>query len=316
MQKPNIRAIGSTGPVGAVNSYLIHQVEFMAQTNQRLLAIGLTCSAVFLFSLLDTTAKYLGEVAGLPFMQVVWMRFAGHFLFALIFFGPKVVTSLGQAGRPVFQLLRSLFVALATVFNFVAVTYLQLDQTISIFFISPLIVAALAGPLLGEWVGWRRFIAISVGFSGVILITRPGFGGIHWAISFSFCAAFSYALYLLLTRFLAEREPTDVTNFYTPIAGVIFPLPVALYVWVWPEDLTTWLFVSLLGLTGGVGHALLLYAHKFAPAPVTAPFIYSAIIYVSILGYLVFGDIPTYWTLGGGLVIIASGLYLLYRERY
>ena len=282
---------------------------------RRLQGIGLMAAAIMCFSVLDATAKYLTVTTPLPVAEIVWLRFAWHVLFATILLGPLNVPHLLRSNRTGLQWIRSVFMIGATYFNFLALKYLQLDQTVTIFFLTPLIVAALAGPLLGEWVGWRRMLAICIGFFGIILVTRPGFGGIHWAVSFAFIATLSYALYNIATRYLAAHDTTQVTLFYSPLAGFLLTAPIAFSEWVWPADLTTWALLASLGLTGGLGHWLLILAHARAPAPILAPFVYVGILSMSLLGFLIFGHIPTAWTLAGGAVVIASGLYLLYRER-
>ena len=248
-------------------------------------------------------------------MQVAWARFAGHAILTFIVLGPLSMPRLMRSAKPGHQVLRSLLALGATIFNFAAVKYLQLDQTITIFFLTPLLVAAFAGPLLGEWIGWHRLMAVLSGFLGVILVTRPGFGGIHWAVLYSFAATLSYALYNISTRYVAAHDSNDVTQFFTPLAGVILLLPFAMAGAPWPTDLWSWILIASLGLTGGLGHWLLIVAHRHAPAPVLAPFVYIGLISMSLLGYLIFGDIPTWWTLAGGLIVVASGCYLLYRER-
>lgn len=287
----------------------------LAERRVRLKAIALMCAAIVLFAILDATAKVLVDTMGLPVMEVVWVRFVAHAVLSLVIFGPLALPRLLKTRKPGHQLVRSGFMLGATAFNFAAIKYLQLDQTITIFFLTPLMVAALAGPLLGEWVGWRRMLAIVAGFLGVVLVTRPGFGGIHWAVIFCFAATLSYALYNVSTRYLAAHDPSEVTQFYSPLLGVVLMAPFALAVWQWPEDLWTWALLLSLGASGGLGHWLLILAHKHAPAPILAPFVYLGLPCMSVLGYLIFGDVPTLWTLSGGAVVILSGLYLLYRER-
>ena len=281
----------------------------------RLRAILMMTLAIVVFSCLDATAKYLVQVEKLPVMQAIWLRFVGHVILAIIFFGPRNVPALMKCTQPLQQWLRGLLLLGATAFNFAAVEYLRLDQTASIFFLTPLIVAALAGPILGEWIGWRRLVAITFGFWGVLLVVRPGFGGIHWAIMYSFAATLSYALYNIWTRWLVGRDPENVTQFYSPLAGLIVMAPLALYSWQTPASALIWFLIALMGVLGGIGHWLLIKAHQFAPAPILAPFIYTGIIAMTALGYLIFGDVPDMWTLGGASIIISSGLYLLYRER-
>ena len=278
-------------------------------------AIGLMCAAVVLFSFLDAAAKYLAGVVQLPAMEIVWFRFAWQIVFTLVIYGPYILADLGKTKKPGHQILRSIFLFGATIFNFYALKYLQLDQTITIFFLTPLIIAALAGPLLGEWVGWRRLFAVLTGFAGVILVTRPGYGGIHWAVILSFGAALSYSLYNISTRYLAAHDSTRTTFVYSPLAGIVLLTPLIFTDWQWPPDLFTWILLASLGVTGGVGHLLLIAAHRMAPASTLAPFTYVGLISMTSLGFAVFGDIPTLWTLAGGAIVIASGLYLLYREN-
>jgi drug/metabolite transporter (DMT)-like permease len=289
--------------------------QHRALTDSRLSAIALICAATSLFAFLDTAAKYLSTVAHLPVPQIIWMRFATTVLVTLAILGSRGAVGAVRSAKMWHQLMRSLFLLGATAFNFLALQFLQLDQTATIFFLAPFMVAALAGPMLNEWVGWRRLIAICVGFSGVLFVTRPGFGGVHWAISLSFLSTLSYALYSLLTRYLARYDNIRTTLFYTPAAGGVFFAPFALSVWQTPQSPIVWLLLLSTGLLGGLSHWLLIMAHERAPAPVIAPFGYINIVFMITLGYLVFGNVPSWWTLAGAGIIIASGLYLLIRER-
>jgi len=281
----------------------------------RLPAIGLMCLTVALFAVLDSTAKYLVEVGGLPIMQVVWVRFLGHFILTLVIFAPYGLRSLVLSKRLGHQLARSVLMFIITALNFAALKYLQLDQNVTIFFLAPFIVAALAGPLLGEWIGWRRLAAIMVGFLGVLLVVRPGFGGFHWAFLLAFGATFCYALYNISTRFLSGFDDTKVTQFYSPAAGALLAAPIAIWFWQWPAEPFHWLLLLSMGASGGFAHWLLIRAHRLAPAPILAPFTYTSLIWMSIAGFLVFGHLPSIWTLSGGAVMVSSGLYLLLRER-
>jgi drug/metabolite transporter (DMT)-like permease len=204
---------------------------------------------------------------------------------------------------------------LTTALNFTALRYLQLDQTITIFFLTPLLVAALAGPLLGEWVGWHRVLAIVAGFVGVLVVMHPGLGHVHWAMLLVLGATFGYALYNIATRYLAAFDPASVTQTYTPLVGLVVMMPFGLAAWQWPEAWWLWILFATLGFWGGFGHWLLILAHRAAPAPVLAPYIYLGLIWMSVAGFLVFGGMPTIWTLSGGAIVILAGLYLLARER-
>jgi drug/metabolite transporter (DMT)-like permease len=292
-------------------AYIAHT----ADRSQRLKGIGLMVAAIVSFSALDATAKYLVGRAGVPVAEVVWLRFAFHVVFSLVVLWPFAFKPSLRSKKPGQQILRSLFMVGSTVFNFIALKYLQLDETITIFFLTPLIVAALAGPLLGEWPGWHRMSAIAVGFLGVLVVMRPGYGGIHWAALWALAATLSYALYNLSTRYLAAFDRPAVTQTYSPLAGLLLTMPFALLAWQWPADLWIWILLASLGLWGGLGHWLLILAHRHAPAPVLAPFVYIGLISMSILGFVLFDDVPTVATLAGGVIVILSGLYLFERER-
>jgi drug/metabolite transporter (DMT)-like permease len=145
--------------------------------HDRLTGIALMCGAVVLFACSDAIAKYLNN--HMPTVQVVWARYMAAFVLALFMSNPIMRPSIMRTSRPWLQLGRSTLLLVSTALNFFALRYLQLDQAIAIIFCTPFIVAALGGPILGEWIKWRRWTAITVGFCGVLLVTRPGAGGIH-----------------------------------------------------------------------------------------------------------------------------------------
>ena len=282
---------------------------------ERLKAIGLMALATICFALLDATAKYLVTVDAVPVAQVTWLRFVGHIAFSAVALWPFAFKPSLRSAKPLVQIVRSTIMIVTTGFNFLSLRYLQLDQTVTIFFLAPLQVALLAGPLLHEWVGWHRMMAILAGFLGVLLVMHPGFGTLHWAMLISLVATFGYALYNLSTRYLAAFDPPEVTQTYTPLAGAVVLMPFALSTWQWPQGHGAWMLLASLGFWGGLGHWLLILAHRHAPASALAPYIYLGLIWMSAAGFLVFGQVPTVWTLSGAGVVILSGLYLFARER-
>lgn len=273
------------------------------------------CVATGFFSCLDATAKFLVVKTELPATQVVWLRFVSQFVLIVMVLGAVAVPRLLVTSKLGHQLLRSVLMLLSTVFNFFALQYLRLDQTSTIYFLTPLMVALLAGPFLGEWVGWRRMVAILVGFSGILVAVRPGFEQVHFAIIFSLFSMLAYTGFILLTRHLSRFDKPEVTLFYSLLAGAYGMAPFALVDWVWPADVFQWALLASLGVWGGIGHYILIIAHRYAPASTIAPFIYVSLLSHSVLGFLVFKDLPDSWTLGGAAIVIAAGLYLLHRER-
>jgi drug/metabolite transporter (DMT)-like permease len=279
----------------------------------RLIGIGLMCAALICFAGLDTIAKWLTQY--LPTLEIVWARYASHFFLSLLVVNPWTTPGLFATQRPWLQIGRSAVLFASTAFNFVALHYLQLDQTAVIAFTTPFIIALLAGPMLGEWIGWRRWTAIIVGFCGVLLIARPGMGGIHPAAVFSVLSMICYAIYIISTRFLAGHDSTATTVFYSALVGFVAacaPLPA---VWVTPGDPLVIVGMVAIGALGWIGHLFLILAHRYAPAPILAPYIYTQLIWYAAGGFLVFGDVPSSFTLAGAAIVIVSGLYLLYRER-
>jgi len=286
-----------------------------AEARHRLIAIGLMALATVCFAALDATAKYLADTKGIPVSQVTWLRFAGHVVFSAVVLWPFALRPSLRSAKPLIQVIRSCFMILTTALNFFALKYLQLDQNVTIFFLTPLLVAALAGPLLGEWVGWHRLLAIIAGFLGVLVVMHPGIGSFHWAMLLTLGATCGYALYNIATRYLAAFDPASVTQTYTPLVGVLVMMPFGLAAWQSPDDWWLWILFASLGFWGGLGHWLLILAHRAAPAAVLAPYIYLGLIWMSFAGFLVFGDVPTPWTIAGGAIVILAGLYLFARER-
>ena len=280
-----------------------------------LLAIGLMCTASAVFAGLDTTAKYLGTATNLPAAQVIWIRFLGQFLAMVTALGLIAIPTLARTRKPMAQLVRSLLLLGSTAFNFLALRHLRLDQTTTIGFLTPLIVALLAGPFLGEWISWRRAIAIAVGFAGIVVAIRPGAGQVHPAVLLSLAGMLCYAVFSLVTRFLAPFDRAEVTLFYSLLAGSIVMAPFALLEWVWPAGPLAWALLISMGFYGGLGPYLFILAHRHAPASTIAPFLYITLLTHSTAGFLVFGQVPDTWTLAGAAIVIMSGLYLFQRER-
>ncbi len=282
---------------------------------QRLKAIGLMALATVCFAALDSTGKYLIVRDGIPVAEVTWLRFVGHVVFSAVALWPFAFKPSLRSVRPVVQILRSALMVVTTGFNFIALRYLQLDQTITIFFLTPLIVAALAGPLLDEWVGWHRMLAIVAGFPGVLLVFHPGIGTVHWAMLLALVATFGYALYNLATRYLAAFDPPEVTQTYTPLAGVLIVAPLRARRLALARERHPMGAARLARL---LGRARPLAADPGAPHRAGAG---AGAVHLSrpdldvVAGYLIFGNVPTLWTLSGAAIVIVSGLYLLARER-
>lgn len=270
------------------------------------------CAANICFASIDATAKFL--VSDMNSLQVTWARFAGAFVVALFVSNVILRPDRLKSRKPWLQLIRSGLIAGANAVMVLALRYLQLDQTVSIMFTVPFIVAALAAPLLGERIGPRRWAAITVGFCGVLLVMRPGVGGIHPAAFLCLVSAVTYSFYSILTRILSEFDSSATTLFYTNLVGTVVLTAIVPFVWTTPT-LNEAALMLVMGAFATFGHFLLIMAHRLAPASILSPFMYTQLVWMICYGYIIFGDLPNEWTLAGAGIVIASGLYLLYRER-
>jgi drug/metabolite transporter (DMT)-like permease len=283
-------------------------------SRDRLRAIGLMMIAVAMFACLDCTAKYIVTRSNIPLVQAVWMRFFGQFAFTVLALGLVSLPRLFASKRPGTQLVRSILLVSSTLLNFVALQTLRLDQTLTIQFMAPLMVALLAGPLLGEWVGWRRMLAIITGFIGILVVIRPGFDTTPPGVPFALGCMLCYTLFILITRHVSAHDSAEVTLTYSMLGGVVLAAPFAYLHWTWPADVMTWTLVISMGFWAAVGHFVFILAYRLAPASTVAPFLYTQLLSMTILGFAVFGDIPDQWTLVGSAIVIASGIYLVHRE--
>jgi drug/metabolite transporter (DMT)-like permease len=282
-------------------------------TESRPAGLALMCAGVICFALCDTSAKWLNGT--LDPLMTAWARYAFNVLVVSAFLNPVTVPGITRSNRLGLQILRSTILVGCTVLNFFALRYLQLTTSMSIQFAMPLLVALLAGPFLGEWAGPRRLAAIGFGFLGVLVVTRPFSGGLHPAAFLTVGSTILYAFYALVTRTLAAHDRTATTVFYSGVVGLLMMTPILPFVWSNPPTLLHWVLMVGIGIFAAAGHWLLVLAHARAPAPVLSPFIYTQLIWMALLGYLVFGDVPDGWTLAGAAIVIASGLYLLWWER-
>jgi drug/metabolite transporter (DMT)-like permease len=280
----------------------------------RLIGIALMCAVGALFTGLDASVKTLAQ-AGIDPLVTVFMRYAVGVGLVSVVINPVTSPGVLRTRRPGLQILRSLLLFSTTALNFVALRHLQLAETLSIAFAAPLLVALLAGPLLGEWSGPRRLAAVGIGFLGVLVIVRPGVGAFQPAILLSLGNMVCYAFYVIITRKLAAVDSTATTMFYSGLAGLALMTPLLPWIWTSPVGWSAWALLFAVGLFGTTAHWLLTLAHARAPANVLAPFTYTQLLWSVLAGYLIFGDVPSRWTILGAAIVTASGLFLLAQER-
>ncbi|MGB0659025.1 MAG: DMT family transporter [Mangrovicoccus sp.] len=289
-----------------------------SQVSQRedkaLLGVAMMAFAVTLFTGIDTTAKLLIQ-SGLTVFQVVFIRYFVNFVIVTAMFAPVKGPSVFRSAAPKKQIARSLFFLGSSVLNFAALQYLPITMTTTIMFSGPIVVTLLAIPILGEKVGLHRILAVCTGFIGVLVVIQPWGVAFHPAVFFSLGAVVCASLYFIMTRMLAGTESNATSQIWATGIASICLAPLALPNWVWPETTMGYVIMVMIGGFGAFGHILATAAHRLADASILAPVVYIQILLAAIVGVLVFDTWPSWWSLAGGLIIIASGVYIWQRER-
>jgi drug/metabolite transporter (DMT)-like permease len=276
-----------------------------------LMGIAWMLATMFWFVTLDATAKYLMQ--SYPVTQVIWARFFFHLIFVAILMGRQLPTQIKSQWLS-HQCLRSFFMFITTVLFFVGIQVLPLATASTIMFMSPIIVTILSIPLLGEKVGIRRWAGIAIGFTGALIVVQPGSESLQWSVLVVLAAAFTNALYQVFTRKLRTQDGPMTSLFYTGIVGAVVTTAMVPFYWQ-PVAALDWLLLVFTGIAGGIGHLCLIRAFQCAPASVVAPFSYSSLLWATLFGFVLFGNLPGSWTLSGAALIICSGLYIFHREH-
>jgi drug/metabolite transporter (DMT)-like permease len=260
----------------------------------------------------DVTAKYLA--ATLPSIEIAWLRFL---VFAMIMVpamlpGSRVYAL--QSDRKGLQLMRGVTLLASSLFFISGLRFLPMAEASATGFVSPLFVTALSIFFLSEKVGRRRWIATAVGLIGVLIILRPGSSAFHPAAFIPIVSALAWACTLIMTRMMSGRERATTTMAYSSITGVCIVSAMVPFVWITPSwhDI---LFGIFIGVASTAGQWIVVLAFRYADASVLAPFQYTQLLWVSILGFMIFGEVPDIWTVTGAAFIVASGLYTAHRER-
>jgi len=275
-------------------------------------AVALIIATGTVLAGMDAFAKFLAlEV---PIIMVLWGRYFFH---TVITFGSYSIKTRSlqflRARRPGLQLIRALALFGATFFMYVAITRMPLGDAAAIQFLAPVLVTALSGLLLGEHVGPRRWMAVACGFVGVLLVARPGSGVLGWNALLPLATAALLAVYMMMTRIIRNKDDPAATTFYSTALGALILSFLVIFNW---QSLTLiqWGLMVTMGAAGAVGHFMLVKAFHSAEASMLAPFTYVQVVAAILWGFLVFGDVPSIWTVAGASVVIASGLYVWYRE--
>ena len=273
-----------------------------------LLGILFICLSGLLFPVMGGFAKLLG--AEYSSLQVSWARAFGHIIFMLGAFLPKYGLGMLRTRRPGIQLLRSCGLFTSNLCHFYAITFIPIAKAAAISLTAPLIVALLAWPMLGERTTPARVAALAVGFSGVLIVIRPGSEVFHWASLLVLVSATCYALYQILTRRIAGVDPAETSAIYSSMVGAFGMLLVVPFVWRTPGSLGDVAMFASMGVLGAMGHYCVARALGYAPANIVSPFQYFQLIGSVAVGWLFFGDWPDAGTWIGAAIIVAAGLWL------
>ncbi|MFN3642915.1 MAG: DMT family transporter [Gemmobacter sp.] len=284
----------------------------IAQDTRR--GIGFMVATTIVFALQDGISRHLaGEYNVLMVVMIRYWFFAA-FVMAMAARAPGGLRTAVRTRRPLMQIFRGVLLAgqiCVAIAGFVA---LGLVQSHAIFAAYPLIVAALSGPVLGERVGWRRWTAIAIGFVGVVIILQPGYAAFSPALLIPVAAAFMFALYGLLTRYVSREDAASVSFFWTGVAGAVAMTFVG--VWFWePMAPGDWGWMACLCVTGALGHYLLIRAYEVAEASAVQPFAFLQLVFSSAIGIAVFADVLTWNIALGAAVVVGAGLFTLWRAR-
>ncbi len=260
----------------------------------------------------DVTAKYLS--ATLPSIEIAWIRFLSFALIMVPAMLPGSPLFALRTDRLGLHLMRGCALLFSSLFFISGLRFLPIAEASATGFVAPLFVTALSIFFLGETVGVRRWMATAVGLIGVLIVLRPGSGAFHPAAFFPIVSALAWACTLIMTRMMSGTERAITTMTYSSIAGVCVLSLLVPFVWVTPSwhDIAFGVFI---GVASTAGQWIVVLAFRYADASVLAPFSYTQLLWVSILGFFVFGEVPDVWTVTGAAFIVASGLYTAHRER-
>jgi len=275
--------------------------------------ILLMVSAIGFFVSMDTIAKYLSQWYPVP--GIVWARYVINLGMLLAWFAARGELGRIRTARPGIQMARGVLLASATFLYFTSLRVLPIADAAAIGFVLPLFVALLAVPMLGERLDLPRGIAVLAGLAGALMIVRPGSGLFTWYALLPVAMAFSNALYQILTRKVAGVEHPLTSLIWGAIVGAVLLSAAAPFYWKAPEQAWHWVLLLVIGLCASIGHYLLIKSYEYAGATLLAPFTYTTVIWAVLSGFLVFGQLPDRWSVGGMAVIVASGLFVVSRHR-
>jgi len=278
------------------------------------LGIWLMIATTFIFAVQDGISRHLAGEYNV--LMVVMIRYWFFAAFVMTIASRKAggLRAAATTSQPLMQAFRSLLLVTEICVMIFGFTLLGLVESHAVFACYPLLIAALSGPVLGEKVGWRRWLAIGVGFVGVIIILEPGFGVFEPQAIVPLIAALMFALYGLLTRYVARRDTAATSFFWTGTIGSVAMTAVGMWFWE-PMIASDWVWMGALCITGAAGHWTLIKCYEVAEASAVQPFAYLQLMFASTIGILAFSETIRLNVALGGALIVGAGLFTLWRQR-
>lgn len=278
------------------------------------LAIGLMVLTTFVFASQDAISRHLATHYNVTFIVMVRYWFFSVFAIAMATRSKGGIRAIAKSHYPKIQIFRGALLALQINIMLLGFVYLGLVQAHAVFACYPLLIAAFSGVILGEHVGWRRWCAIGVGFIGILIILKPGGGMFSPYALITLCAAFMFALYGLLTRYVGRKDGAMTSFFWTGVSGAVITTTVGIWSW----DTMTWAdsgWMLALSMTGVFGHFMLIKVYELAEASAVQPFAYFQLVFASTMGVVIFGEDLHSNIMIGAALIVSAGLFTFWRER-
>ena len=285
----------------------------MSEQNNRLGA-WLMIGTSFVFALQDGISRHLAENYNVYMVVMIRFWFFAAFVMVLAARNPGGIRAAARSRFPILQVTRGLLLAAEVCVMVTAFTLLGLVESHAVFTCYPLLVAALSGPVLGEKVGWRRWAAIGVGFIGVLIILQPGVTVFSPAAVIPLVAAAMFALYGLLTRYVAQGDSASVSFFWTGTTGAVAMTLVGLFNWQ-PMSGADWGWMAVLCCTAATGHWMMIRSLEVAEASAVQSFAYFQLVFVAMLGLTLFDEVLRPNVAIGAAIVVAAGLFTLWRQR-
>lgn len=285
----------------------------MSQSNSRL-GILLMTLTTFVFALQDGVSRHLAGEYNTYLVVMIRYWFFGVFVLSISARQSGGLRAIATSHFPKLQILRGVLLAVEICVTVYAFTLLGLTETHAVFICYPLMIAALSGPVLGERVGWRRWLAIGIGAFGVLVILQPGSGVFSFAAAVPLAAALMFAIYGLLTRYVAQKDKAQTSFFYTGVVGCVVMTLVGVFFWE-PISGPDWIWMGLLCVSGAFGHWLLIKTYEVAEASAVQPFAYLQLPFASAVGIMMFGETLRTNVAIGAAIVLGAGLFTWWREQ-